>query len=167
MAKKIIKWGLVLLVAGFGSFVVYGVISLFIPRHGEAIHVSELKKAFSKAGPEIEAAFTNSLIQKFPFSGTIVWRLTLLKDPFLTLDANVDPNALRAFIAANSGTQFFWSGTDGSNQNWFADEWPTKEEYPLVNWTSISFGTTHTNQFGAVINGTFDIVSNRMHFWIH
>ena len=158
---------ILLLVVAFGVFWLYSVVSLFIPRHGEASRVSDLQRAFSKAGPEIEATFTNSLIQKFPFAGAIAWRLTFLKDPFLSLDGRVDTNVLRTFVTANSGTQFFWDGTDASNQSWFADEWPTKEEYPSVKWMSMSFGTPHTNRFGAVIDGTFDIVSNRVHFRIH
>ncbi|MGC9943032.1 MAG: hypothetical protein ABSE48_14470 [Verrucomicrobiota bacterium] len=158
---------ILLSVAAFVIFCVCSVVSLFIPRHGEAAHVSDLRSAFSKAGPEIEAIFTNSLIQKFPFDGTIEWRLTLFKDPYLSLDGRVDTNALRTFVSAHSGTQFYWSGTDDTNQNWFADEWPTKKKYPSVTWTSITFGTPHTNQFGAVIDGTLDIVSNRVHFFIH
>ena len=167
MAKKIITWIVVLLVAAFGIFVVYPVVSLFIPRHGEVSHVSDLQKTFTEAGTEIEATFTNSIIQKFPFDGTITWRLTLVKDPFLSLDGRVDTNALRKFISANSGTQFFWSGTDASNQDWNADEWPTKEDYPSVKWTTMRFGTPHTNQFGAVIDGRIDIDSNKVHFLIH
>lgn len=156
------------LVAVFVIFCLYSVVSLFIPRHGEVTRVSDLRSAFSKAGPEIESIFTNSLIQNFPFDGTIEWRLILFKDPVLSLDGRVDTNALRKFVSAHTAdTKFFWSGTDGTNQNWFADEWPTREEYPSVNWTSMTFGTPHTNQFGAVIDGTVDIVSNRIHFFIH
>jgi hypothetical protein len=158
---------ILLLVAAFGIFCVYSVVSLFIPRHGEATHVSDLRSAFSKAGPEIEAVFTNSLIQKFPFDGTIEWRLTLFKEPFLSLDGRVDTNSLRTFVSANSGTQFYWLGADTNGHDWSADEWPTKDEYPSVHWKSIMFRTPHTNQFGAVIDGTFDIVSNRVHFLIH
>jgi hypothetical protein len=158
---------ILLSVAAFVIFCVCSVVSLFIPRHSEATHVSDLRSAFSKAGPEIEAIFTNSLIQTFPFDGAIEWRLTLFKDPYLNLYGRVDTNALRTFVSAHTNTQFFWYGTDGTNQNWSADEWPTKEEYPSVNWTSMSFGTPHTNQFGAVIDGTIDIISNRIHFFIH
>lgn len=158
---------ILLLVAAFGIFCVYSVVSLFIPRHGETTRVSDLRSAFSKAGPEIEAVFTNSLIQKFPFEGAIEWRLILFKEPILSLDGRVNTNALRPFVSTNAGTQFFWSGTDGTNKDGFAGEWPTKEEYPSVNWTSMSFGTPHTNLFGAVIDGTIDMVSNRVHFLIH
>jgi hypothetical protein len=167
MANKIIKWVLVLLVAAFGIFVVYPVVSLFIPRHGEAARVSDLQKVFRKVGPEFEATFTNSLIQKFPFDGAIAWRLILFKEPFLSLSGRVDTNALRAFVSANSSTQFYWSGTNAAGQDCFADEWPTKEEHPSVNWTRMRFGTPHTNQFGPVIDGTFDFVSNRVRFLIH
>jgi hypothetical protein len=158
---------ILLLVAAFGIFCLYSVASLFIPRHGEATRVSDLQSAFSKAGPEIEAVFTNSLIQKFPFDGAIEWRLILFKDPFLSLSGRVDTNALRTFVSANSGTQFYWSGTDTNGQDWSADEWPTKNEYPSVYWKSMMFRTPHTNQFSAVIDGTFDIVSNRVLFLIH
>jgi len=158
---------ILLLVAAFGIFCLYSVVSLFIPRHGEATRVSDLQRAFSKAGPEIEATFTNSLIQKFPFDGAIAWRLILFKEPFLSLSGRVDTNALRTFVRANSGTQFYWSGTDTNGQDWSADEWPTKDEYPSVHWKSMMFGTPHTNQFSAVIDGTFDIVSNRVLFLIH
>ena len=156
---------MVLLVAVFGVFVVL-VVSFFIPRHGEAARVSDLQTAFRKAGPAIEAVFTNSLIQKFPFDGAIEWRLILFKDPFLSLDGRVDTNSLRTFIRANSGTQFYWSGTDSSGKEWSADEWPAEDEHPSAHW-KMMFGTPHTNQFGAVIDGTFDIVSNRVHFLIH
>jgi hypothetical protein len=134
---------ILLLVAAFGIFCVYSVASLFIPRHGEAARVSDLQRAFSKAGPEIAAVFTNSLIQKFPFDGVIEWRLILFKDPMLSLDGQVDTNALPEFISANPGTEFLDSGT------------------------TMMFGTPHTNQYGAVIDGTFDSVSNRVHFLIH
>ena len=134
---------ILLLVAAFGIFCLCSVVSLFIPRHGEATHVSDLRRAFSKAGPEIEAVFTNSLIQTFPFDGTIEWHLTLFKDPYLSLDGQVDTNALPEFVSANPGTEFLWSGT------------------------TMMFGTPHTNQFVAVIDGTFDSVSNRVHFLIH
>ncbi len=167
MAKKIINWIAVLLGAGFLIFVVCPIVSLFIPRYGEATRVSDLQRAFGKAGPEIEATFTNPLIQSFPFEGAIEWRLTFFKDPFLSLDGRADTNALRTFVSANSGTQFYWSGTDTNGQDRSVDEWPTKDDYPSVHWKSIMFGTPHTNQFGAVIDGTFDIVSNRVHFLIH
>lgn len=167
MAKKIIKWVLVLFIAACGIFVVYPVVSLFIPRHGEATRVSDLHRVFRKAGPEFEAAFTNSLIQKFPFDGSIAWRLILFKEPFMSLSGRVNTNALRAFVSGNSSTQFYWSGTNAAGQDCFADEWPTKEENTSVNWTSMRFGTPHTNQFGAVIDGTVDIVSNRVRFLIH
>ena len=168
MTKKIINWIGVLLFAAFVIFVVCPVVSLFIPRTGEAGHASDLQKAFREGGPWIEASFTNSLIQKFPFDGAIAWRLTFLKEPFLSLSGRVNTNALRAFVSANSGTRFYWSGRDAAGQNWVADDgWPTKEEYPSVNWTSMIFGTPHTNQFGAVIDGTFDMVSNRVRFLIY
>jgi len=158
---------ILLLIAAFGIFCLYSVVSLFIPRHGEAARLSDLRSAFSKAGPGIEAVFTNSLIQEFPFTGPIAWRLTFLKDPLLSLDGRVDTNALHKFVSDNAGTQFIWSGTDISGQNWSADEWPTEERYSSVTWTRIIFGTPHTNEFCAVIDGTFDIVSNRVHFLIH
>jgi hypothetical protein len=166
MVKKIIRI-LVVLIAAFAIFVFCTVVSVFIPRHGQATHVSDLKGAFSKAGPWVEATFTNSLIQSFPFDGGIEWRLTLFKDPFLSLNGRVDTNALLKFVRANPDTRFFWSGTGSNGQNWSADGWPTKEEYPSVNWTTMSFYTPHTNQFGADIDVTFDIISNRVHFLIH
>lgn len=159
MGKKPVTWIILLLVTAFGIFIIYPIVSLFIPRHGEVGHISELQNTFREAGAEIEATFTNSLIQRFPFDGPITWRLTFMKDPFLSLHGRVDTNALRAFVSTNSGTQFFWSGTDTAGHDWAADEWPTKEEYPSVNWTRMGFRTSDTNQFTAVIEGTFDMVS--------
>jgi hypothetical protein len=129
--------------------------------------VAALHRPFTKAGSQIAATFTNSLIQTFPFKGDIEWRLGFIKDPMLSVAGDVDTNALQKFVSANSGIQFFWSGTDTNGQDWSADEWPTKDAYPSVNWKTMTFGTPHTNGITAVIDATLDIVSNRVHFLIH
>jgi len=134
---------------------------------GRVSSVAALHRPFTKAGSQIAATFTNSLIQTFPFKGDIEWRLGFIKDPMLSVAADIDTNALLKFVSANSSVEFFWSGTDASGQNWSADEWPTKDAYPSVSWKTMTFGTPHTNGFTAVIDATLDIVSNRVRFLIH
>ena len=167
MPKLTITKVVLLVFTAFAVFILYSVGSLFIPRHGEATRVSDLRRPFSKAGPAIEAIFTNSLIQKFPFDGPIAWRLVLFKEPMLSISGRADTNALRAFVSAHPGTQFMWTGTDAAGGNWLADEWPTTEEYPSVDWKTMKFGTPHTSQFSPVIDGALDIVSNRVRFLIY
>lgn len=134
---------------------------------GRVGSTSGLQRVFAKAGPQIAATFTNALIQTFPFKGDIAWRLGLIKDPMLSVVADADANAIRQFVIANSEAQFFWSGVDTNGRSWSTDEWPTKDEYPSVHWRSMTFGTPHTNTGTAVIDGTLDVVSNRVHFLIH
>jgi len=167
MEMKIVIRAMLLLIAAFGIFVLYSVVSLFIPRHGTVTSVSDLPRVFSKAGPQFAATFTNSLIQKFPFDGPIHWKLVLFKDPWGYLNGRVDTNALHKFVTDNSGTQFRWFGTYTNGDEEDADDWPSKDEYPSVFWKSITFGTPHTNEYTAVIDGTLDIVSNRADFFIH
>jgi hypothetical protein len=161
------RLALVALIVGLGLMGLRWMYHAMIFDQGSVSSVPDLQRVFAKAGPQLEATFTNALIQTFPFKGTIEWRLGFIKDPMLSVAGSVDTNALRAFVSANSGTQFFWSGTDANGQNWSADEWPAKDEYPSVHWRSIAFGTPHTNEFSAVIDATLDIVSNRVHFSIH
>jgi hypothetical protein len=167
MSKKIRNLAALLVVTAFGIFIIYPVVSLFIPRQGTVTSVSDLPRVFSKAGPQFAAAFTNSLIQKFPFDGPIDWKLSLFKDPMGSLSGRVDTNALHKFVTDNSGTKFRWLGTYTNGEIEDADDWPTKDEYPSVCWKSITFDTPHTNEFTTVIDGTLDIVSNRVHFLIH
>jgi hypothetical protein len=155
------------LILGLGFLGLRWVYHTMIFDQGRVSSVAALHRPFTKAGSQIAATFTNSLIQTFPFKGDIEWRLGFIKDPMLSVTGEVDTNALQKFISANSGIQFFWSGTDASGRDWSADEWPTKDAYPSVNWKTMTFGTPHTNGFTAVIDATLDIVSNRVHFLIH
>ena len=155
---------LVVALVFFGLRWVYHVV---IFDQGRVSSVAALQRPFTKAGSQIAATFTNSLIQTFPFKGEIEWQLGFIKDPMLSVAGDVDTNALHKFVSANSGIQFFWSGTDTNRHNWSADEWPTKDEYPSVNWKTMTFGTPHMNEFIAVIDATLDIVSNRVHFLMH
>jgi hypothetical protein len=70
--------------------------------------VSDLQKVYSKAGQQIAATFTNSLIQKFPFDGPIEWKLIFFKDPMVFLYGKVATNALHSFIISHPGTRFLW-----------------------------------------------------------
>lgn len=55
MSKKITIRVVFLLIAAFGIFILYSVVSVFIPRQGTVTSVSELQKVYSKAGPQIAA----------------------------------------------------------------------------------------------------------------
>jgi hypothetical protein len=133
---------------------------------GRVSGVAALQRPFIKAGSQIAVAFTNSLIQTCPFKGDIEWVLSWIPEPRLWVAGDVDTNQLHKFVTVNSGILFSWSGADTNGQNWGADEWPTKDEYPSVNWKTMTFGTPYTNAFGPYINATLDFVSNRVYFVI-
>lgn len=138
-----------------------------ISDRGRVSDVAALQRPFGKAGSQIAVAFTNSLLQTCPFNGTIEWVLGLIPEPRLWVAGDVDTNQLHKFVTVNSGILFSWSGADTNGQNWGADEWPTKDEYPSVNWKTMTFGTPHTNEFGPYINATLDIVAHRVYFPIN
>ena len=156
MSKKITIRVVLLLVTAFGVFVVYSVASVFIDRHGTVASVSDLQKVYGKAGPQIAATFTNSLIQHFPFDGPIDWKLILFKDPMVFLYGKVDTNALHQFISSHPDTRFLWSGAG----NELEEGWPSGKEYATTTWTNIDFRSDEVvDGYGASIQGTIDFRS--------
>jgi hypothetical protein len=156
MSKKITLRVVLLLVAAFGIFVVYSVISVFIPRHGTVTNISDLQKVYSKGGSQVAATFTNSLIQKFPFDGVIDWKLILFKEPMMFLTGRVDTNALHQFISDHSTTKFLWSGSGGEVE----EGWPSVKDYPTTTWTNIFFDAPWVVEgYEADIHGTIDFQS--------
>jgi hypothetical protein len=135
MLKKIIFRVGLLLVVAIASFVVYSVLSLFIPRYGAVANVSDLRNIYAKVGGPIAAVATNSLIQQFPFDGPISWRIILFKDPIVFLNAKTDTNRLHQFISNHPDTTFLWSGAGGEVE----DGWPAGSHYPSTTWTNIWF----------------------------
>lgn len=135
MSKKNIKRIVLLLVVGFCVFVVYSVVSLFIPRQGTVNNVSDLKRIFRQADCVTEASFTNSIIQKLPFNGAIHYRLILFKEPLLVLRGGLNTNTLPAFIRANTNATFVWRGAG----NEIEEGWPDAQAYPAAIWTNITF----------------------------
>jgi hypothetical protein len=147
---------MLLLVVALGIFVLYSVLSIFIDRHGTAARVSDLQKVYSKAGPQIAATFTNSLIQQFPFDGPIDWTLIFFKDPMVFLYGKVDTNALHKFISSHPDTRFLWSGAG----NEIEEGWPSGKDYPTTTWTNIIFQTEWVvDGYEASIQGTVDFRS--------
>jgi hypothetical protein len=158
MSKKITIRVVLLLVVAFGIFVVYSVVSLFIPRYGTVASVSDLQKAYNKVGGPIAATFTNSIIQQFPFDGPIGWKVIFFKDPMVFLNGKVNTDALHKFVSDNPAAQIFWSGVDANGRDWSADSWPSTSEYPTVTWKTMTFGTPHDGR-PSVIDGTVDLPS--------
>jgi len=156
MSRKIIIRVVSLLVAAFGIFVIYFVVSVFIPRHGAVINISDLQKVYNKAGPQVAATFTNSLIQKFPFDGPIDWKLILFKEPMVFLSGRVDTNALHQFISDHPTTRFLWSGAGSKIE----EGWPSDKDYPTTTWTNIFFDASWAVEgYKADIQGTIDVRS--------
>jgi len=149
------------LAVAFGIFVVYSVLSVFIPRHGTVASVSDLQRVFNKAGPEIAVTFTNSLVQKFPFEGKVKWELGFFKMPYVTMSGKVDTNALRQFVSDHPSTLFAWSGVDKNGQNWGSGEnWPSAEENATITWHSVSFKVDPAGGgYAAVIQGEVEFPS--------
>lgn len=153
MSKKITIWVVLLLVVAFGIIVLYSVMSVFIPRKGTVTRVSDLEKVYSKAGPQVAATFTNSLIQKIPFDGPIDWKLILFKEPMMFLAGRVDTNALHQFIGDHASTRFLWSGAG----NEIEEGWPSAKDYPTTTWTNISFDAAWVVEgYEADIQGTIN-----------
>ena len=154
--KRFTSVVILLLAVALGIFVVYPIVSLFIPRHGTVARVLDLQKVYNKAGPRIAATFTNSLIQKFPFNGPIDWKLILFKDSIVYLNGKVDTNALHQFITSNPGTKFMWTGAD----NEFETGWPNSKDYATTTWTNIIFKTeVVAGPYGTCIQGNLDLCS--------
>jgi hypothetical protein len=153
MSEKITIRIVLFLAAAFGIFILYSVVSVFIPRHGTVASVSDLEKVYSKAGPQVTATFTNSLIQKFPFDGPIDWKLIRFKEPMVFLTGRVDTNALRQFIGDHATTKFLWSGANNENE----EGWPSSKDYPTTTWTNIWFDAVWiVGGYEADIKGTID-----------
>jgi hypothetical protein len=164
MKKSLIIRVVLFLVAAFGIFVVYSVVSVFIPRHGTVAHVSDLQAVYAKAGPSIGSTFTNSLLQKFPFEGPIDWKLIFFKDTALFLSGRVDTNGLHQFISSHPDTRFIWTGADSEvEEGWPSDKvWPTTTE-----WTNIWFKSEWTVEgYPTSIEGSVDLRSDLASFQI-
>ncbi len=163
MSKKITIRVLLLLVAAFGAFIVYSVASVFIPRQGTAIRVSDLQAVYAKAGPRIASTFTNSLIQKFPFGGPIDWKLIFFKDTALFLSGKVDTNGLHQFISSNPDTRFLWSGAGSEIE----EGWPSAKDYSTTTWTNLWFKTEWDVQgYPTSIEGRVDLRSDLVTFQV-
>lgn len=156
MSKKIAIRVVVSLAAAFGIFVVYSVVSLFIPRYGTAANVSDLKSVYAKVGGPIAASCTNSLIQQFPFDGPISWEIIFFKEPLILLNGKADTNRLHQFISSHPNTRFIWSGAGNEGE----EGWPNGQDYPTTIWTNISFKTVLVIEgYDAVIEGQIDLRS--------
>ena len=156
MSKKIPIRVALLLALAFGIFVVYSVLSVFIPRHGTVVSVSDLQKVYNKAGPQIAATFTNSLIQTFPFDGPIDWKLIFFKEPWVILTGKVDTNLLYQLISSHPDARFLWSGAG----NEIEEGWPSGKEYAATAWTNIWFKTHKVVEgYDSVIEGKIDLRS--------
>ena len=143
----------IIVAVAFGLDVLYCAWMVFIPHRGTVTNVSALHKVYNKAGPQIAATFTNSLIQQFPFTGPIDWRLFFFKDPCVVLVGKVDTNALHQFISSHPDTRFLWSGAG----NEIEEGWPSGKEYARTTWTNIWFHTEKVvEEQASVIEGTVD-----------
>ena len=161
MSKKIAIRVVVLLVAALGIFVVWPVVSLFIPREGTAARPSDLRAVGAKAGTRIASTLTNSLIQKFPFDGPIEWKLIFIKDTAVFLSGKVDTNGLHQFVSSHPDTRFIWSGAGIELE----EGWPSSNDYPTTRWTNIWFKTAWDFKgCGTSIEGTVDCQSCRVNF---
>lgn len=127
-------WIAVLLLVGLG-IMVCSIISAIRPRQGTVSSVSDLQTVYSDAGPQIAATFTNSLIQKFPFAGPVVWTRYIFKEPTVVLTGGVDTNAMHQFISDHPDTRFLWWGTKNESE----EGWPSTKDYPTTTWTNIWF----------------------------
>ena len=129
----------------------------FVYDHGTVSKVGLLKRVFNRAGTQINATFTNSLIQQFPFEGPIAWKLQFIKMQQVILSGKIDTNALRQFARDHSSTNFIWYGVGKNGQNWEAEEFPTAEE--MANLKTFN-GAFRVNPVGggyaAVIEGSFE-----------
>ena len=138
--KSSIKIATIIIVLALGAIIFRWGFRTFIYDHGTATSVSALQNVYQRAGPEIAATFTNSLIQRFPFEGKMDWRLAFIKAPQVWLSGRVDTNAFRQFVNSHPSTRFVWSGVDKNGQNWFASEdWPSAEENARIIWDRVSF----------------------------
>jgi len=167
MKRKILSGRIaaIILIASLGIIFLLYIVKTLVGEHGTVSSVSVLQKEYNKAGPEIAATFTNSLIQKFPFDGPIDWKFSLFKDPFVVLSGKVDTNKLHQFIIDNPSTDFGWSGVDKNGQHRFAgDSWPTAEENGTITWKSMFFrspnaGTEDVGKYSGFIDGTVEFPS--------
>ena len=156
MSKKVSIRVLLLLVVAFGIFVVYSVVSVFIPRHGTVASVSDLQKVYNEAGTQIAATFTNSLVQRFPFDGPVDWKFIRFKEPWVILTGRVDTNALHQFISSHPDTRFIWSGAGSELE----EGWPSAKDYPTATWTNIWFRRDGVVEgYESTIEGKIDLRS--------
>jgi hypothetical protein len=156
MSKKITIRVVLFLAVAFGIFVVYSVVSVFIPRHGTVASVSDLKKVYDKVGGPIATAATNSLIQQFPFDGPIGWKIIFFKDTMVFLNGKVDTNRLHQFISSHPDTRFLWSGAGNESE----EGWPSGKDYPTTTWTNIWFRSDWVVEgYEAMTEGRVDLRS--------
>ncbi len=164
MTKKLTIRIVCLLVAVFAGFIAYSVASAFIPRHGTAAHVSDLRPVYAKAGTRIAFTFTNSLIQRFPFDGPIDWKLMFFKDTALFLSGRVDTNGLHQFIVSHPATRFIWTGAGSEIE----EGWPSDKVWPrTTTWTNVWFKTEwNVEGYPTSIEGRVDTRSRLFTFQI-
>jgi hypothetical protein len=166
MSRKILfTWNAaIILTVALGIVFLWHTIKLFVGEHGTVSSVSVLQKVYNKAGPEIAATFTNSLIQKFTFSGQVDWKLVFFKDPAVVLLGRVNTNALRQFISDNPSTQFIWDGIDKNGENCGEEGWPDAKEYSTTTWKGMFFrspniGAADVGKYSGFIDGTVEFPS--------
>jgi hypothetical protein len=156
MSKKLTIRVVLSLAAAFGIFIVYSVVSLFIPRYGTVASASDLKRVYAKVGGPIAASCTNSLIQQFPFDGPISWKIIFFKEPIVFLNGKTDTNRLHQFISSHPDTRFIWSGAGNEGE----EGWPNGKDYPSTTWTNLWFKTVLVIEgYDAVIEGQIDLQS--------
>ena len=98
MSRKTLIKIAALTVAVLGILFIRHIIKQIGGEHGTVGSVSSLQDVYQRGGKQVAATFTNSLIQEFPFAGTIDWRLQYWKAPCMILVGKVNTNALHQFI---------------------------------------------------------------------
>jgi hypothetical protein len=147
---------IILIIAGYFGF------KYFCLDQGTANGVSELQNVYRRGGAPLAAAYTNALIQKFPFKGSLNWEFWAIRSSFISLSGEIDTNKLPEFIRANPGIQFAWSGHADSGLL-VGDSKPT--DYPIkgegkVKWERVTFEFKQpVGKYSVIFAGTIDLNS--------
>lgn len=132
-------------ILAIGCVILWNVFRFLAGERGVANGVSDLFEVYRKAGSAVGATFTNSLIQQFPFEGSVDWRLGYWADPFVSLSGRVNSNALQRYISANTSAQFIWSGVNTNGQDVSEEGWPDEREHHATVWRSLFVRCVTTN----------------------
>lgn len=162
--RKII-WtlGLLAIVVGLRTACKYG-----YSDKGTTENIAELKNIYRRGGAPLAAAYTNTVIQKFPFSGRINWNLSLFRNPSLSLSGIVDTNNLVGFINLHSTIHFLWHGKSkdgvevmGSGDGSDVDGVVNSEKFPNikdVTWQKVYFQFEQAvGEHSVIIQGNIDL----------